>query len=100
MLINSYIGFLQRKDELLEHGRLNEEYTDIDNFMDITKKSIKDQDDADKTQKFLEKIANCIEEKTYTQEELLQALDNSKNNLLPQEQIDLKYIRDGLEIIV
>ena len=100
-MISSYIGFVQRKSELSDTGALKEENTDINNFMEIIKRKIQEADKSKKIQKFLEKVVGCIEEeRIFTKGELVQALNNSKNNLSNQEENDLKRIKERLERVV
>lgn len=97
-LVISYIGFLQRKEKLLEEGKISDKNTDIDNFMDITKGVVQEERQLDKMRSFLEKIGSSIEkERTYTQNDLIQGLDNSKKDLSPEQREDVQYIKNMLE---
>jgi hypothetical protein len=81
-----YLGFLQRKEELFEEGKLSETNTDIENFIDIQKKTIQDEFKLEQIRKFLEKLGTCMEvERTYTKNDLIQGLNNTKNDLSSEQ---------------
>lgn len=107
-VVTSYLGFLQRKDSLLEQGKIDEEQTDIDNFIDIYKQVTKKEENVDKVRAFLEKV-DFSKTRVWQNEvawRIVEDIDKKpiifpkKEELSEKERKDLEYIKDELIEIV
>lgn len=107
-VVTSYLGFLQRKASLLEQGKIDEEQTDIDNFIDIYKQVTKKEENVDKVRAFLEKV-DFSKTKVWQNEvawRIVEDIDKKpiifpkKEELSEKERKDLEYIKDELIEIV
>ena len=107
-IVTSYLGFLQRKTSLLEQGKIDSEQTDIDNFIDIYKKTIKKEENVAQIKRFLEKL-DFSKTKIYQNEVEWRVAENidkkpivfpKQEDLSEKERKDLEYIKDELIEIV
>lgn len=106
-IVLSYVGFLQRKENLSEKNKIDQNKTDVDNFLDLIKENYQ-KDKMDKIKPFLEKVvvSGIENQKIATNKQLLKSLldqtkrFSNKEDFSPQEREDLINIKEGLEDIV
>lgn len=107
-MIISYIGFLQRKEGLLLSGEINKDTSDIDNFINMMKKTISGDAMLINIKNFLERVfpsdleSKKIDTKTNIKKILTKNVVRfpSSKNLTSQERSDLQYIKDDLSLIM
>ena len=102
------MGFLQKKEDFLQKGKIDPKKSDIDNFIDIIGKFIKEEKTRSKMSSFIHKylISNIENKKIEAKKGLIENLAKKtlqfpkQNNLSSQERKDLKYLKKGLKNIV